>query len=55
MNTTRSLPLRWYEGLTPYHWWVFCVGAVTLAGSYLLGLLVLRRAPETRGQPLIDE
>ena len=21
-------PLRWYHGLKPYHWWVFCVGAL---------------------------
>src|SRR5512137_1983054 len=20
--------LRWYQGLKPYHWWVFCVGAL---------------------------
>ena len=20
--------LRWYQGLTPYHWWVFSVGAL---------------------------
>jgi MFS family permease len=23
-----SQSLRWYQGLTPYHWWVFCVGAL---------------------------
>jgi len=33
----------------------FRVGAVTLAGIYLLGLLVLLRAPETRGRPLMEE
>jgi MFS family permease len=33
----------------------FRVGAVTLAGIYLLGLLVLLRAPETRGQPLMED
>ena len=21
-------PLRWYQGLSPYHWWVFAVGAL---------------------------
>jgi MFS family permease len=33
----------------------FRVGAVTLGGIYLLGLLVLLRAPETRGQPLMED
>jgi hypothetical protein len=33
----------------------FRIGAVTLAGIYLLGLLVLFYAPETRGQPLMEE
>jgi hypothetical protein len=33
----------------------FRVGAVVLSGVYLLGLLVLFWAPETRGQPLPDE
>jgi MFS family permease len=33
----------------------FRVGAVVLSGIYLLGLLVLIWAPETRGQPLPDE
>jgi MFS family permease len=33
----------------------FRVGAVTLAGIYLLGLLVLLRAPETRGQPMMED
>ena len=33
----------------------FRVGAVTLAAIYLLGLLVLLRAPETRGQPLMED
>jgi hypothetical protein len=33
----------------------FRAGAVTLAGIYLLGLLVLLRAPETRGQPLMED
>ena len=28
MNTTATKPLRWYQSLTPYHWWVFCVGAL---------------------------
>jgi len=32
MNTTApisaSKPLRWYQGLQPYHWWVFCVCAL---------------------------
>ena len=27
-NTTAVKPLRWYQGLTPYHWWVFCIGAL---------------------------
>src|SRR5512137_310638 len=33
----------------------FRVGAVTLAGIYLLGLLVLLHAPETRGQPMMED
>jgi MFS family permease len=33
----------------------FRVGAVTLAGIYILGLLVIRRAPETRGQALMED
>jgi len=33
----------------------FRVGAVTLGGIYLLGLLVLLRAPETRARPLMED
>jgi MFS family permease len=28
MNSNTNKPLRWYQGLKPYHWWVFCVGAL---------------------------
>jgi len=33
----------------------FRVGAVTLGAIYLVGLLVLLRAPETRGRPLMED
>lgn len=33
----------------------FRVGAVTLGAIYLVGLLVLLRAPETRGKPLMED
>lgn len=36
-------------------WDPFRLGAVTMAGIYFLGLIVLLYAPETRGRPLMEE